>query len=97
MKFYNNCVNWPHDDVHVEGGLCDMIDARVQVTRHTFVRQVDTKSREQIEALLGYAPHCPDSVLTMTRDYHVTYYRSVLHGQRVYFFKHSAIEYVFKS
>jgi hypothetical protein len=34
--------------------------------------------------------------LAMKRDFHVTYYAGRLHGKRVYFFKHSAIEYVFK-
>jgi hypothetical protein len=33
--------------------------------------------------------------LTMAGDYHVEYFRSTLHGCRVYGFRHSAIEYVF--
>lgn len=95
LPFFNNCVNWPREDVHEPGGLCDMISEATGITRKTFLRHVSREDREQVEQALGYAPHCPDAVLTMTRDYHVSYHRSHLHGQRVYFFKHSAIEYVF--
>lgn len=95
-RYFNNCVNWDRSDVHAEGGLCDMIDAARNITRRTFCARVDRLSREEQERGLGYAPHDPGAVLTMKRDYHVSYHRSTLHGQRVYFFKHSAIEHVFK-
>jgi len=97
MKFFNNCVNWPREDVHAKGGLCDMIDAAQPVARRTFLKHTDKDSRAEIERSLGYAPHDPSAVLTMKRDFHVSYHRSKLHGKRVYFFKHSAIEYVFSS
>jgi len=95
MKFFNNCVNWDRADVHASGGLCDMIDACRSITRKTFLRHVDTNSRAEVERALGYAPHDPGAVLTMKRDFHVSYHRSKLHGRTVYLFKHSAIEYVF--
>lgn len=95
LRFFSNCVGWPEDDVHDEGGLCDMIEVAHDITRATFLKHVDRASRIDIERGLGYAPHDPDAVLTMKRDWHVSYHRSMLHGQRVYFFKHSAIEYVF--
>jgi len=93
--FFNNCVNWDHADVHVSGGLCDLISDCRDITRATFCRNVDRASREQVENDLGYAPHHPGSILTMKRDYHVSYHRSKLHGKTVYLFKNSAIEYVF--
>lgn len=93
--YYCSCVNWPRADVHAPGGLCEMIRECRDITRGTFCRNVDRESRERIEADLGYAPHCRDAVLTMARDYHVSYHRSTLHGRTVYLFKHSAIEYVF--
>ena len=96
LRFYCNCVSWPREDVFVPGGLSEMIENARDVTRQTFLRHVDRDDRQNIEAQLGYAPHCRDSILTMRRDYHVSYHRSTLHGRRVYFFKHSAIEYVFK-
>ena len=95
MRFYTNCVNWPHGDVHAEGGLIDMIDQARDVERATFCRHVDRSERENIERQLGYEISGRTGCLTMKRDYHVSYHRSKLHGKPVYFFKHSAIEYVF--
>lgn len=96
LQFYRTCVDWPEDDVHAEGGLIQMIEQAFDITRSTFLSHVDRQDRELIERQLGYAPHDKDSCLTMKRDFHVSYHRSKLHGQTVYFFKHSAIEYVFK-
>jgi hypothetical protein len=93
--YYCCCVNWPRADVHAPGGLCEMISNARDITRRTFCRNVDRRSREHEESLLGYAPHCPDAILTMARDFHVSYHKSQLHGRTVYFFKHSAIEHVF--
>ncbi len=97
MTFYNNCVNWDREDVHAAGGLCEMINAASDITRKTFLLHVDAESRAGVEGSLGYVPHDPGAVLTMARDYHVSYHKSKLHGETVYFFKHSAIEYVFKT
>jgi hypothetical protein len=97
LVYLNNCVNWPKDDVHADGGLCDMIGEAVQVTRDTFLRHVDRRSREDLERELGYAPHNPEAVLTMRRDGCVSYWRSRLHGRTVYYIHWSAIEYVFAS
>ena len=96
LKFYTNCVNWPRDDVHEPGGLCDMIDEALDISRKTFCRHVDRDERETVEQCLGYDLNGRTGCLTMARDYHVSYHRSKLHGERVYFFKHSAIEYVFR-
>lgn len=95
LEYLNCCVNWPRADVHAPGGLCDMIRGNRQVTRATFRRRVDRRAREGVEAALGYAPHCPGAVLTMRRDFHVSYHRSRLHGRVCYYIRHSAIEYVF--
>jgi len=95
LRFFQNCVGWNPEDVHTEGGLCDLISECQGITRKTFCRHVHRGDREQLEKALGYAPHDPRSVITMRRDYHVSYHRSRLHGKRVYLFKHSAVEYVF--
>lgn len=92
--FLNNCVGWPRNDVDAEGGLRDMIDCAIQITRSTFRRNVSEGSLAEIENGLGYVQH-PKQGLTMTGDYHVTYHRSKLHGKVVYYFCHSAIEFVF--
>lgn len=93
LPFFNNCVNWSPSDVTTEGGLSDMISEARDITRRTFLKHVDREERIRIELDLGYALRGKD--LTMARDWHVSYSRSKLHGRRVYFFTHSAIEYVF--
>jgi hypothetical protein len=95
MTFVSSCVGWPEDDVHADGGLCDLIADCKDITRATFCRHVDRGEREALERQLGYAVHGRVGLLTMARDWHVSYHRSRWHGRRVYLFKHSAIEYVF--
>lgn len=95
MTWKVSYTGWPSDDVHAPGGLCDMIAETVDITRGAFLRHVDRQSREEVERELGYAPDCSNACLTMAKDYHVSYHRSTLHGRKVWFFKHSAIEYVF--
>lgn len=95
MRFFNNCVGWNSADVHSEGGLCDLISGCKSITRKTFQRHTHPVDRAQLEQALGYAPHDPSAKLTMRRDFHVSYHKSKLHGQTVYLFKHSAIEYIF--
>jgi hypothetical protein len=96
MGYYNNCVGWDSRDVHVRGGLCDMIRDAVDITRATFLRHVDREQLDELAQQLGYERY-PSRGLTMAQDWHVSYHRSKLHGRTVYFFKHSAIEYVFSA
>lgn len=97
LEYLNNCVNWPSHDVHKPGGLCDMIDSALQITRETFVKHVNKDSLVSLEASLGYATGSAkrNRDMKMKDDFHVRYFRSKLHGQRVYYINHSAIEYVF--
>jgi hypothetical protein len=88
--YYRDCVSWPREDVHETGGLCDMIASANTITRRTFLKHVSKADMKQLEDVFGY-----DRTLPMARDWHVSYHRSKLHGKRCYFFKHSAIEYVF--
>ena len=90
-RMIGTCVGWPSHDVDAEGGLVDMIDNAIEVSRKTFLKYVDDQELADIEAGVGY-----DKDLRMKDDWHVSYHRSKLHGERVYFFKHSAIEHVFK-
>jgi len=95
-QFFTNCVNWPASDVHTDGGLIYLIDDAKDITRSTFLKHVDRDQMRALEMDLGYSVS-RNGGLTMSRDYHVSYHRSKLHGQTVYLFKHSAIEYVFTS
>lgn len=89
-EFFSSCISWP-DDPYKEGGLCDMQQNARSITRKTFLQHVSYDILKTLEKDLGY-----DSQLKMCNDWHVGYYRGMLYGKRVYFFKHSAIEYVFK-
>ena len=92
LRFFCNCVGWDRDDVP---SLHDMIEAERDITRRTFLRHVNKEDQAELELRLSYAPYARGSILTMCRDYAVSYHRSKLHGSTVYYFKHSAIEYVF--
>jgi hypothetical protein len=96
MRFFCSCVNWPQDDVHCDGGLSDLIETRKALTRRTFLRHVNREDLRDQESRLGYSQH-PSQGLTMAGDWHVEYFRSQHHGERVYGFRHSAIEFVFKT
>lgn len=94
--YLNNCVNWPRYDVHRKGGLCDLIDDRIDISRRTFLQHVDREQLRELEQDLGYADHHRRG-LTMAADWHVSYHRSKWHGKTVYLFRHSGIEYVFSA
>lgn len=95
-RYFKSCVNWPKDDVHCPGGFGDMLLQSRTITRNSFMRAVHEGDRHALERSLGYAPHCHDAILTMKKDPCVTYHKSKLHGETVYYIRHSAIEYVFK-
>lgn len=71
-----------------------MIDTAINITRRTFLKYVDDSELADVAEHLGYSWH-PSQGLTMAGDYHVSYHRSKLHDERVYFFKWSGIEHVF--
>jgi len=75
-------------------GLISMIDNSIEITRRTFLSKVDRDEFENLTSRLGYSLHLKWG-LTMKDDFHVTYHRSKLRGERVYYFRHSAIEYIF--
>lgn len=95
FHYYRNCVGWPRNDVNSSGGLRDLIDDRLEITRATFLKYVDREELRELELAFGYASH-PRQGLTMAKDWHVEYFRSKHHGEVCYGFKQSGIEYVFK-
>jgi len=94
LPYFRSCVSWPAVDVNRPGGLMDMVDDSIEISRRTFRQHVDLEALEGLERGLGYEAH-PARGLTMAGDWSVSYHRSKLHGQRVYYFRQSAIEYVF--
>jgi hypothetical protein len=91
LRYFNCCVTWDTDDVHNEGGLCDLIDNIEDISRKEFLEKVCQDDLQRIESDLMY-----DEDFTMANDWHVNYFISKHHNQTVYGFQHSAIEYVFK-
>ena len=75
--------------------LSNMIDTAAIITRRTFLKHVNRDDLRRLESQLGYAKH-PTQGLTMSEDWCVTYHKSKLHDEIVYFFTYSAIEYIFK-
>ena len=93
-EFYKSCVDWPDKDIHEPGGLVDMLNNNMTISRRTFLMHVPKRQLVALEERLGYAKHWQQG-LTMAGDWHVTYHRSKWHYEWVYYLRHSAIEYVF--
>lgn len=85
------CVNVPMSEVD---DLNEMIWNERDITRATFMRKCGRAARD-IFRQLGYEDH-PAHGLTSARDFHIRYYSSKFRGKRCYFFRWSAIEYIFQ-
>ena len=92
--YYCSCVNWDSKDVNANGGLSDMIDNSVCITRSTFLKHINRDELYDLEREMGYERFARRG-LTMANDYAVSYHKSKLHGNTAYYFSHSRIEYVF--
>ena len=92
-QFYSDCVSWP-GDAFAPDSLCYMIDNSVDISRKTFLKYINRDELKNIEESLGYSQHHKQGLI-MANDYHVSYHRSKVYGKRCYYFRHSAIEYVF--
>ena len=90
MKYVyeTNCVN------STERAIREMIDSNIDITRKTFLQHVDRDSLVDVEMSLGYCQH-PKQGMTMAGDWHISYHRSKYRGKPCYYFRHSAIEYIF--
>jgi hypothetical protein len=95
LKRFSNCVQWPAHDVDRPGGLVDLIEGARDVSRARFVALTDTEDRLELEDALGYNRRKGQPGIAIVEDYHVRYKTGLLHGVRVAFLVHSAIEYVF--
>lgn len=82
------CVGVPRKDVPA---LEDMIDRAITITPRTFRKNAGSDNYQELEQLLGYP--CGD--LRLANDYTVSFHRSQYKKRRVYYVRHSSIEYVF--
>jgi hypothetical protein len=71
-----------------------MIDANREITRRTFLGHVNLSDLAALADQLGYSRRSRDG-LTMANDWAISYHKSLLHREVVYYFRWSAIEYVF--
>jgi len=89
--FYSDCVNWPMNKVDQ---LNLIIDNAIDISRRTFLKHVDRDVLKSIETDLGYDSHYKQG-LTMAADWAVSYHRSKFKDKFCYYFRYSAIEYIF--
>lgn len=85
FHFVTNCVSSDGESIGA------MVDQAQDITYRTFAKHCDW---QPIARELGYAVG-PSPELHMKDDWHIGYYRSKYRGKPCYFFKWSAIEYVF--
>lgn len=88
FRFETNCVN------STCKLITDMVEQEKPVGRATFLKHVDRDELREIEAGLSYEQH-PSRGLTMAGDWHVSYHKSHYDGKPCYYFRHSAIEWIF--
>lgn len=88
LRFRTSCVDSDGPSITA------MVDNARDITRKTFLAHVDRDDRLDLERTMGYSQF-RDGGLMMANDWHVTYHKSVYRGRRCYYFRQSAIEYVF--
>lgn len=99
FTYYTNCVD-ASSILGREAGdyINEMKRGATRITRPTFVKYVDKKSRQELEESLGYALH-PAKGLVMSRDQLVGYFKSEFYNGTdqvpCYYFAWSGIEYIF--
>ena len=86
FTYYGNCVGWNPSDLK---SLEKLIDKEKEVEYSELAANV---SKEELDDVFPMYEGCP---LTLEKDWHVRYFKSVLHGKPCYMVRHSAIEYVF--
>jgi hypothetical protein len=91
-RFLTNCINCPGPDPG--DAINAMTEASTQITRKVFMQYVNKDDRLALEKQLGYETHYKLG-LTMGKDWHPGYFRSVFRGVPCVYFDHSRIEYIF--
>lgn len=85
-NFVGSCVQLDGDDIS------DMVEQATEITASTFKRNIGNNSYSWLSQELGYSD-LPN--LSLATDYHVSFHKSKYQGQRCYYCRWSAIEYVF--
>lgn len=94
-RYWRCCIQFPTTGPEIDG-LNDMIDEHVDVSRRTFMKHVGREELMDMAENLGYSSHPRKGHgLTMAADWSISYHRSKYRGHRVYYFRWSAIEYIY--
>lgn len=86
LRYAYNCVN--PDDLEE---LNFIIDNGEEITREEFIKRVSIRDLNSLEKSLGYSDD-----FKMENDLYVSYWKVIYKDEWIYYFCHSAIEYVFK-
>jgi hypothetical protein len=85
-SFVGSCVQLDGDDI------TDMVDQAVDIKAETFRKNIGSEAYQWLESELGYSD-LPN--ISLAKDYHVSFHRSKYQGEKCYYCRWSAIEYVF--
>ncbi len=85
-RFITDCVNANGDDIN------EMVDAELEISLRTFLEHVNI---DDLYSVLPYERD-PRKGMTLRQDWAICFYRSKYRGDRCYFVKWSAIEFVFQ-
>jgi hypothetical protein len=91
LDYYCNCINWPKDDI--ETGLIPMIDRSQRITYKTFLQHVSINDLEELFPDYTWGPG--KKGLRISKDFNVSFHRSKLQGNLMYYVRWSGVEYVF--
>jgi hypothetical protein len=92
LKYVGCCVDCPSSQ---SMDLQEMVDRSVQVSYRTLMRRVGREVLASVPMFRNYDWRLRPHDLTMTRDFAVSYHRSWWQGQRCYYVRWSAIEFIF--
>jgi hypothetical protein len=87
-RYVGRCVELDGQDI------TDMAEKARKITRETFGANIGRENYLMLSDRLGYTRHHTQG-LTLSKDYHVSFYRSAYRGKPCYYMVHSAIEHVF--
>jgi hypothetical protein len=92
MKYVTCCVDCTMADLT---DLNEMIERNIQVSYRTLMRRVGREVLASVPMFRNYDWRLRPHDLTMSRDWMVSYHRSWWQGQRCYYVRWSAIEFIF--
>lgn len=85
FTYFTNCIASNAEFIN------QLIDKEKEITLATLKKNCDIN--QDVLDMLGYTQDCR---LKIDKDWHVRYFKGKADGERYYFIRHSAIEYVFK-